>query len=212
VLSGQAAAAEAPKPEGKLRRTIQEVDDALELHKGDRTLAANHLGMTPRQVKERIQYHGSLNLKWGRAGILARAKDALAGAEGGPLANAERQVAEASRCLSLSSNRVLDQIRKVEERIQLGEDARFSDNPEVQKYAFKLDNYGAPVEEKMLREHLLDLLDEYRKRVMTFQQGAWITTKIAMLKHKAGPETSQVKRAKAGFTPKGAMLNFPGKA
>lgn len=188
------------------RTDAQQLDDALTRFDGDRQKAAASLGITVEQIKARLYYNKDLQVKWSTTGQKVRK---AIGAEDNPVGVIEKMVSDAYISLNVQSNSVLGDIKRLRERLMRGEEARFSDDPEMVKFRFRFNDKGEPVEEMMLWDNLNRLYDTFLKHTVTFQDGMETKVKLQLLIQKAKAEASQqrggMRKLKPGFKPKGQI-------
>lgn len=194
-------------------RTIEEIDAALTQAQGNRRAASEVLKISVDQLKTRIHDDQYLRAKWNRKAVEERLRlEARA---------ARNIVPDKPRLPDLALQGLMDAttqmmndlntfgIRKdrIEKRIDLGEAALAGDltDPKVQRHAFRLNMRGDPTEEKMLREHLIQLT-ETRLRVVSKCLDTFVAIHKIDLERQAAK--GGIRHAKPGFGPKGTIIEM----
>lgn len=193
------------------RHTTRELDDAMTHFNGDVFKAAKFLGITATQLKAKLLHRPELWVKWSE-----RAKSITLSAIAALNSNPETGIAE---CMALYLNethialgaanvRAMTALRALEERIEKGEKARLSNDPEfIKRHGFKCNERGEPKEEEMLRAQYAGLLAETRKQAETFSRSAKTKFEIEMLVRKqAGGVAAGRTKAKPGWVSKGDKM------
>ncbi len=157
---------------------------------GDRTKAAESIGVTTRQLSNRIDCFANLRVKWSPR--VQEVMKAIVGTES-PLAVIEQMLAQAHVALDDHRLKIVEDIKRVRDRLEKGK--------------FNLTVKGEPAEETMLWGTLTNLYELLMKHTATFERGVATKVKLHVLLQKSNAEAGgdMMKRAKPGFRPKGMM-------
>lgn len=211
--SGQPSVAQ-PKPK-RPRFTVLQVHNLLTKHHGNRKAVADEMGITLESLKGRIYAHEFLRLQWCKESMLEKAKEQLSH-DTTPENVIEKMIADQTQQLDLNAGRILQQLKKLEARIDRDEEARklprktsYSDyTPEEQtvlQHLFRCNDRGEPTEENMVREQYGKLLEEYRRVAEVCQKAALTKARVLVLLGKYGPQGNKP-RPRIGMKPKSESI------
>lgn len=170
------------KPMKYRAHTAVQIDAAMEASRDkdgnpNREKAGQMLGLTAEQVKQRIYYNKFLRLKWQ---VYSKVAAAVI-----PITPAEQLAQNASVVLQELSQRILQQIRDIED--------------DLSDEATKTENKPA------LRTQLFDLMSRLQKQAETAIRASWNIAKIqAAVRHQGPSKNTGVtdQKPKVGFRPR----------
>jgi len=189
-----------------------EIEAAMVQAKGDRKLAAATLGITVPQLNTRICGYGMT--KWAinaskkhpnivQLGLVAEGDTSV-------LDPAAKSVGFAYENLLNLSHRILARIKRLEDRLERGEEAKFSTDPEfIKQHAFRTTDSGAPAEERMLLSHLEKLYSEYRMITAEFRNGMTTKFNLDQMKQRRKSSNGGGNRTLPAWPFKSTMATLP---
>lgn len=212
---GETEAKPLPKPgRGRPNRiiTVEQVDAAMTRAGGNRDVAAKELGITNHHLRVKISRQPFLRLRWSKKAVWKRlrAVDASPSAAVAvdPVTHMENQIDNVCMQISGNARTIIGRMSVVNERIEKGEQARTSEDPEFKRlWSFKCNVRGEPTEEAMIREEYRELLEQLRKDAEAVAGISLKRAQTSMIMRKMqGGKSGVERKAKAGFVPKGESL------
>lgn len=193
---------------------LEEVDAALMQCQGNRKAAGTLLKIGQDKLKSLIHDNPMLRDKWSREGINNRAKELVRQQLGLPTKQPERACDKAMSMLIdlehqtlFRMNKLLMRMEKTADRLDKGEEARFSSDPEfVSRHGFKWDANGAPQEEKMLRQNFVEMGKLAVMIKAECRETLWTVHKMEFMDKKYQSNPMGPRKAKAGFGSKADMM------
>lgn len=197
--------------------SLQEIDEALTHVKGHRAAAAQILKINVEKLKCLIHDNPILNGKWSREATNVRARQEARIAMGlpahpvKPLDKVKAMLVDLERESSYRLNKLLTRAERVALRIEKGEEAEFSEDPKIKRYAFPLDANGAPATEKMLRESLAEMTKQALAMKKDLRETLWTLNKMEFMdrKYQGNGGPNGAKKAKVGFVSKAERMAVP---
>ncbi len=166
---------------------------ALTKVNGDRGKAAELLNTSKAQVSREINKRPFLHARWSvKKEDLSPVKlrKSLESKLSKILDEREREISNQVQWMTVK-NAIYEMIMNIYARLQ---------NPEK----LYRDDKGRLVEEKMLRDHLTELMEQYRRHSDSYVEQFSTMAKVNAMREGANPETGMVERGKPGFAPKSA--------
>lgn len=181
--------------------TAQQIHDALVTFKGSRSRAAEYLNVSDKFIRTRILQNETLRSIWLTMPTPKELQEAQLVAID-PATALEKLVEAHNISLDFNSQRILRQLKNLEKRIELGEQALLNpDDKEAQKFRFQINDKGDPAEEKMLREQYAALLEEFRQTKESVMNQILVKAKV--IREMRAGKSNAPKTSRPGFTPKG---------